>query len=92
MLLTELFVRKVRPKKKREAKEHALRSLTKALSWRILGTLDTFVLAWLITGSAKTGAAIGAVELFTKIFLFYVHERAWAHVSWGRPKLKNPPP
>ena len=51
------------------------RSLLKAISWRIVGTLDTMALGWLITGSPVRGLKIGALELFTKFILYYFHDR-----------------
>lgn len=61
-----------------------LRSFAKALSWRVTGTVDTMVLSYLITGSVKLAAAIGGTEVITKSLLYYVHERAWARVPFGR--------
>lgn len=60
------------------------RSLVKAVSWRITGSIDTFALSWLITGNVKFAGSIAATEVVTKIVLFYFHERAWAVVPWGR--------
>ena len=59
-----------------------LRSIAKAVSWRALGTLDTFLLSWLITGEWKRAAAIEGTEVITKMILYYLHERAWARVRW----------
>lgn len=53
------------------------RHVAKALSWRMVGTLDTFLLAWLITGSIEIGAMVSGVEVITKTVLYYVHERVW---------------
>ena len=53
------------------------RSLLKTISWRIVGTLDTMLISWIITGSFKWGVAIGSVEVVTKMVLYYLHERAW---------------
>ena len=58
-------------------KRHALKTIT----WRIIGTIDTFLLSWLITGNIKIGATIGAVEVITKMVLYYFHERIWYHFS-----------
>jgi uncharacterized membrane protein len=63
-----------------------LRSFIKAVSWRILGSIDTFVISYLVTGQAKWGVAIASVEALTKIFLYYFHERVWGHVRWGLAK------
>ncbi len=61
-----------------------LRSLIKAVSWRFFGSLDTFVLSLIFTGSAKYAVSIATAEALTKIALYYVHERAWRRVAWGR--------
>lgn len=60
------------------------RSIAKAVSWRITGTLDTFVISWLITGSLGLAGGIALTEVVTKIVLYWLHERAWNQVSWGR--------
>jgi len=59
------------------------RSLLKTLSWRLLGTLDTMCLGWIITGSPIVGLKIGALELFTKMILYYFHERIWLRCPFG---------
>jgi uncharacterized membrane protein len=69
--------------KSREA--HA-RSFGKALSWRIAGTVDTFVISAIITGKITVASSIAATELFTKIALYYFHERIWATIPWGHRK------
>jgi uncharacterized membrane protein len=60
------------------------RSFAKAASWRLTGSIDTFVLSLLITGSFKFAGGIAGTELATKIALYYVHERIWAAIPWGR--------
>jgi len=57
------------------------RHFAKTISWRIIGTLDTFLLSWFITGSVKLGVTIGAVEVITKMVLYFIHERAWYKFS-----------
>jgi uncharacterized membrane protein len=57
------------------------RHLAKTISWRIIGTIDTFLLSWLITGSWMVGLSIGGVEVFTKMILYFFHERAWYRFS-----------
>lgn len=66
--------------------EKHYRSVVKALSWRATGTMDTILISFLITGHAKMAISIGFVELFTKIFLYYIHERIWNRLSFGRVK------
>lgn len=61
------------------------RHLIKTITWRIIGTLDTMILSGLITGSWKLGLAIGGVEVFTKMILYYLHERVWyKYMRFGR--------
>jgi uncharacterized membrane protein len=66
-----------------QAPERNRRSLAKAVSWRIAGSLDTSVLSVLITGSYKLAGSIATVEVLTKTVLYYSHER-WLRVPWGR--------
>ena len=61
-----------------------LRSLIKAVSWRFVGSLDTFILSMIFTGNAKYAVSIAGAEALTKIALYYGHERAWRRVKWGR--------
>ena len=68
----------------RPTREAHSRSFAKAVSWRITGSVDTFVLSAIITGSFTVAGTIATVEVVTKIILYYVHERAWALVPWGR--------
>ena len=60
------------------------RSIAKAVTWRFVGALDTFLIALLITGRFAISGAIGSTELLTKIPLYYLHERLWVHVHWGK--------
>ena len=63
------------------------RSLAKAVSWRITGTVDTVLISYLITGHIRWALSIGFVELFTKVALYYAHERLWNKISFGRKPL-----
>jgi len=65
------------------AQEAHLRSLAKAVSWRFIGSMDTFILSFLVTGNAVWAVSIASAEAVTKIILYYLHERAWRLVSWG---------
>ena len=65
------------------------RSILKAVSWRIVGTLDTMALGWLITGNPIMGLKIGALELCTKFVLYYIHERIWVNSKWGTKNKKS---
>ena len=59
------------------------KSLAKAITWRVTGTADTFIIAWLFTGEALLASGIALTEIFTKVFLFWGHERVWNRVKWG---------
>ncbi len=68
------------------------RSLVKAITWRIVGSLDTFIVSFTIAslfhhplaGAATLAGSIASTETVTKIFLYFFHERVWARVRWGR--------
>ena len=57
------------------------RHIAKTISWRVIGTLDTMLLSAIITGSWQTGLTIGGVEVFTKMILYFFHERLWYKFS-----------
>ena len=59
------------------------RSIAKAISWRLTGTVDTIIISWIITGRFVLAISIGLFELLTKTILYYAHERAWQKVRWG---------
>ena len=60
------------------------RHIAKTVTWRIVGTLDTILLSWLITGSALIGVKIGVAEVLTKMVLYYLHERAWFRINLSK--------
>ena len=62
------------------------RSIFKTISWRIVGTLDTMALGWIITGDPTVGLKIGALELITKFVLYYINERIWLKRKYGIKK------
>jgi uncharacterized membrane protein len=66
--------------------ERHRRSLVKAVTWRITGSVDTFVISFIITGRLALAGSIAGTEIFTKVALYYFHERVWAVVRWGLHK------
>ena len=66
--------------------EKPYRSVVKAISWRTVGTLDTMIVSYFVTGSLVMAASIGTIEVITKMALYYFHERAWNRISFGRVK------
>jgi len=71
-------------------KEKNYRSLLKSVSWRITGSIDTFIVSWFITGKVAFAISISGVEVFTKIGLYYFHERLWDKIKIGRIKDIDP--
>ena len=69
-------------------RESRKRHLAKTVSWRMVGTIDTMILAWIISGNPLTGFKIGLSEVMTKMTLYYLHERVWYKVKFGLPKEK----
>jgi uncharacterized membrane protein len=61
----------------KEGKDSNVKSLMKSISWRIVGTLDTMVISFFVTGQLVMAISIGSIEVVTKIVLYYLHERAW---------------
>ena len=71
--------------------ETNLRSMVKAISWRITGTIDTFIVSFFVTGELVIAGSIAAIEVLTKIFLYWAHERTWNKITWGRHKTNTVP-
>lgn len=61
-----------------------IRSIVKAVSWRMVGTIDTIVISWIITGKVTLALTIGSIELVTKMVLYFLHERIWNVIKWGK--------
>jgi uncharacterized membrane protein len=64
--------------------DNPLRSIVKSFSWRVIGTIDTILISWLITGEMSIAFSIGSIELITKMVLYFFHERVWNSVKWGK--------
>ncbi len=67
-----------------KSEEKIKRSIAKTVSWRIIGTLDTILISWIITGTIALAISIGAIELVTKMALYFFHERTWNTIKWGK--------
>ena len=63
-----------------------VRSLAKAVSWRIIATLCGMSLVYAFTQDLKTSGMIGLLDCIIKFILYYLHERAWFKIQWGRTK------
>ena len=63
--------------------EKPYRSVAKAISWRTVGTLDTIIVSYFVTGNLVMAASIGTIEVITKMILYYFHERVWNKLKFG---------
>jgi len=70
--------------KYRIVKDRPLKSVLKAITWRIVGTADTILISYILTGKAVIAFSIGSIEVFSKMLLYFVHERIWEQLRWGR--------
>lgn len=66
--------------------EKPYRSVVKTISWRTVGTLDTIIVSYFVTGNLVMAASIGSIEVITKMILYYFHERAWNKLKFGTVK------
>ena len=67
-----------------KSSEKPTRSIVKSISWRVIGTLDTIIISWIITGTLTLAFSIGFVELISKMVLYFFHERMWNKIQWGK--------
>jgi len=59
------------------------RHIAKAITWRIIASITTGIIAWIMTGKMELGMSIGAIDVIIKLVLYYLHERAWYHSTFG---------
>ena len=59
------------------------RSLVKTLTWRIIASTDTVIIATFLTKDPVIGLSIAGIEIVTKMVLYYFHERGWSSLDWG---------
>jgi uncharacterized membrane protein len=71
-------------KQSSDVEEQLTRSIIKSISWRVIGTFDTIIISWLITGTLEFALSIGVIELVTKMILYTIHERLWNKITWGK--------
>lgn len=69
--------------------ESSMRSVLKGLTWRLVATFSTIVIAYLITGETKTALQIGGIEFVAKIAVYYLHERIWLRIPFGIKKVSS---
>jgi len=64
--------------------ERPVRSIAKAVSWRVVGTLDTLIVSYVLTGEIALATSIASIDFVTKMILYFFHERIWNRIKWGR--------
>ena len=62
------------------------RTIVKAISWRVIATLTTMIIVFLFTRRLILTLGVGLAEVTAKITFYYLHERIWSRISWGRSK------
>jgi uncharacterized membrane protein len=65
------------------------RHIAKTITWRVVGTLDTILLSWIISGDPFIGMQIGLAESVTKMLLYYVHERIWVRIFIANSRKRH---
>ncbi|MDB4620584.1 DUF2061 domain-containing protein [Flavobacteriaceae bacterium] len=83
-MITEILLNNTNKKGPRVKDEKILRSVLKSISWRLIGTIDTIIISYLITGTLEFALRIGFIELITKMGLYFLHERLWNKIKWGK--------
>lgn len=84
IMLVDQFIISTKNEKRSLKQERFSRSLLKSVSWRVIGTLDTFFISYIITRELAFALSIGGIELITKMVLYVIHERLWDKINWGK--------
>ena len=66
--------------------EQRIRTIAKTISWRAIATFTTMLIVYVYTREMVLSIGVGAVEVVSKVALYYAHERLWAKSRWGRSK------
>ncbi len=64
--------------------ESNIRSIVKTITWRITGSLATFLISYWITGNLTMSGTIAIIQITANTILYYLHERVWNKIGWGR--------
>ncbi len=78
------MTKKVSQRRVSTVRDRPIKSIIKTITWRIVGTIDTILIAYFITGETDKAFSIGVIEIFSKMILYFFHERFWAIIRWGR--------
>ena len=64
--------------------ETSTRSLVKTVTWRLTGSGATFLISYLMTGNLSVASSIALIQLTSNTILYFIHERVWNKISWGK--------
>lgn len=88
MIIDQMILDKVATQKSTyqddKSSEKPLRSIVKAVSWRVVGTLDTLIVSYWLTGEIALATSIASIDFVTKMILYFFHERIWNRIKWGK--------
>lgn len=70
-----------------KTKVNIKRHLLKTITWRIVGTIDTILIGWVVSGDPLIGLTIGSFEIITKMILYFIHERVWYKIKFGTKRV-----
>jgi len=88
MIIDQLFISRSATAKEtyEEAQnsERPARSIAKAISWRLIGTVDTLLVSYWFTGEIAIASGIASIDFVTKMILYFAHERVWNRIKWGK--------
>ncbi len=68
--------------------EKVKRSVTKAITWRVIASTSTMILVYLFTGNLEVAIGVGGLHIIVNTILYFLHERAWNLSVWGRKEKK----
>ncbi len=83
----KIYHRQKKVVRQRIAADKPLKSAMKAISWRLIGTLDTMIISYILTGKINIAVSIGGIEVISKTILYFIHERLWSRVH--EPQIKK---
>ena len=70
-------------------KETHKRSLIKTITWKVVSIIIAWLVAYFLTDNYETAIKITIIGSLLGLIWFYVHERIWCHIDWGRIEDKK---
>lgn len=66
--------------------ETSYRTIVKTVSWRVIATIATFIVSYLISQNIEIASSIASIQIFIHTGLYFIHERVWLQINWGKTK------